>query len=216
MYDALKDRKSILISASNRTDEIGFLKSLVFECISPEEKILFLRYMEDISSYNNVENVFINEIWTDGNMSDLYLNKIANKRYRWLIISLHSSLEVFTDEKEINKVKELVDIGILSQEEFDAKKTRNSRPINGAFMQLETVDNEGNAGATRTKWCSGLRTGLFNPFRYFGDSALVRAAVREHQVSDDAGGGSTGQCAGDDGKSLHRRAERGLARCGSL
>ena len=66
--------------------------------------------MEDISSYNNVENVFINEIWTDGNMSDLYLNKIANKRYRWLIISLHSSLEVFTDEKEINKVKELVDI----------------------------------------------------------------------------------------------------------
>lgn len=110
VYDALKDRKSILISASNRTDEIGFLKSLVFECISPEEKILFLRYMEDISSYNNVENVFINEIWTDGNMSDLYLNKIANKRYRWLIISLHSSLEVFTDEKEINKVKELVDI----------------------------------------------------------------------------------------------------------
>lgn len=83
-------------------------------------------------------------------------------------------------------------------------------------MQLETADNEGNAGATRTKWCSGLRTGLFNPFRYFGDSALVRAAVREHQVSDDAGGGSTGQCAGDDGKSLHRRAERGLARCGSL
>ena len=52
VYDALKDRKSILISASNRTDEIGFLKSLVFECISPEEKILFLRYMEDISSYN--------------------------------------------------------------------------------------------------------------------------------------------------------------------
>ena len=66
-------------------------------------------------------------------------------------------------------------------------------------MQLEIVDNEGNAGATRTKWCSGLRTGLFNPFRYFGDSALVRAAVREHQVGDDAGGGSTGQCAGDDG-----------------
>jgi len=110
VYDALKDRKSILISASNRTDEIGFLKSLVFECISPEEKILFLRYMEDISSYNNVENVFINEIWTDGNMSDLYLNKIANKRYRWLIISLHSSLDVFTNETEINKVKELVDI----------------------------------------------------------------------------------------------------------
>lgn len=78
-------------------------------------------------------------------------------------------------------------------------------------MQLETADNEGNAGATRTKWCSGLRTGLFNPFRYFGDSALVRAAVREHQVGDDAGGGSTGQCAGDDGESLHRRAERGLA-----
>ena len=50
----------------------------------------------------------------------------------------------------------------------------------------------------------------------FDISALVRAAVREHQVSDDAGGGSTGQCAGDDGKSLHRRAERGLARCGSL
>lgn len=68
-------------------------------------------------------------------------------------------------------------------------------------MQLETADNEGNAGATRTKWCSGLRTGLFNPFRYFGDSALVRAAVREHQVGDDAGGGSTGQCAGDDGES---------------
>lgn len=55
-----------------------------------------------------------------------------------------------------------------------------------------------------------------NGFDIFGDSALVRAAVREHQVSDDAGGGSTGQCAGDDGKSLHRRAERGLARCGSL
>lgn len=55
-----------------------------------------------------------------------------------------------------------------------------------------------------------------NGFDIFGDSALVRAAVREHQVSDDAGGGSTGQCAGDDGESLHRRAERGLARCGSL
>lgn len=55
-----------------------------------------------------------------------------------------------------------------------------------------------------------------NGFDIFGDSALVRAAVREHQVGDDAGGGSTGQCAGDDGKSLHRRAERRLACCGSL
>ena len=38
--------------------------------------------------------------------------------------------------------------------EFDAKKARNSRPINGAFMQLEIVDNEGNAGAIyrRKQW----------------------------------------------------------------
>lgn len=55
-----------------------------------------------------------------------------------------------------------------------------------------------------------------NGFDIFGDSALVRAAVREHQVSDDAGGGSAGQRSGDDGKSLHRRAERRLACCGSL
>lgn len=127
-----------------------------------------------------------------------------------------ASMSVEEQVEAMKKLKELVDIGILSQEEFDAKKHEILGLINGAFMQLETADNEGNAGATRTKWCSGLRTGLFNPFRYFGDSALVRAAVREHQVGDDAGGGSTGQCAGDDGESLHRRAERGLARCGSL
>ena len=98
------------------------------------------------------------------------------------------------------------------------QKARNSRPINGAFMQLETADNEGNAGADTDKMVlkASNEPKLFNRFGYFGDSALVRAAVREHWAGDDAGGGSTGQCAGDDGESLHRRAERGLARCGSL
>lgn len=57
-----------------------------------------------------------------------------------------ASMSVEEQVEAMKKMKELVDIGILSQEEFDAK-TRNSRPINGAFMQLETVDNEGNVGA---------------------------------------------------------------------
>lgn len=100
----------MLISANNRTDSIGFLRSMVYKCISHEEKILMLHYMEDISSYNEVENISINEILKENELVDTYIRKIIEGRYEWLIISLHASLEVLEIEDNIDKVERLVKV----------------------------------------------------------------------------------------------------------
>lgn len=107
---AFREKKSMLISANNRTDSIGFLRSMVCKCISHEEKILMLRYMEDISSYNEVENISINEILKENELVDTYIRKIIEGRYEWLIISLHASLEVLEIEDNIDKVERLVKV----------------------------------------------------------------------------------------------------------
>lgn len=101
VINSFYNKKSIIISASNRTDSIGFLRSLVHKCIAPEDRILFLRYMENIQSHNEVDHVFINEIWTDILSQELYKRKICDGGYKWVIISLHSSLEAFADEENL-------------------------------------------------------------------------------------------------------------------
>lgn len=110
VYNAFQKKKSIMISASNRTDSIGFLRSLIYKCIVPEERILFLRYMENIQSNNEVDQVFINEIWNDDFSAKMYKKRILDGKYKWLLISLHSSLDAFATRDEIAEVEKLVEV----------------------------------------------------------------------------------------------------------
>lgn len=110
VFRAFEKKSSIMISASNRTDSIGFLRSLIYQCIVPEEKILFLRYMENICSNNELEQVFINEIWNDNFSAKMYKNRIGNGIYKWLLISLHSSLDAFTTREQILEVEKIVEV----------------------------------------------------------------------------------------------------------
>lgn len=109
-YKAFQEKKCMLISACNGTDSIGFLRSMVYKCISHEEKILMLHFMEDISLHSEVEKVFINEIFTDDKLIDIYLNRIIEGRYQWLLISLHASLDVLEMKENIDKVEMVVKV----------------------------------------------------------------------------------------------------------
>lgn len=108
VIDSFHNKRSMIISAPNNTDSIGFLRSLVHKCIAPEDRLLFFRYMENIQSHNEVDHVFINEVWTDIPLQEVYEKKICDGTYKWVIISLHASLDVFADEEKLSRLENLV------------------------------------------------------------------------------------------------------------
>ena len=66
--------------------------------------------MENIQSNNEVDQVFINEIWNDDFSAKMYKKRILDGKYKWLLISLHSSLDAFATRDEISEVEKLVEV----------------------------------------------------------------------------------------------------------
>ncbi len=109
MINIINKQCSIMLSASSTTDSIGFLKSLIYKYIAPEEKILFFNYMEIIDTDNDVEHVFIYDIMIDMDKRAYYRAQLEKGKYRWLIISLHASLDVLCTKEQVSQLEDFIE-----------------------------------------------------------------------------------------------------------